>query len=223
MSTRAMKGNVPLPASQQGVVLFIALIVLIAMTMAGLAMMRQVGTGLGIAGNLAFRQGATSASDKGVELGVSWLCQTLGGTNCAAATANPPLLDADQTSSVVAGGIYYSSWDGTGVAGQKFNPLTFDWSPSGPNQVPIATTDGAGNRIQFVIHRLCQTANLPVNTGIQKCITVQETIGSGSAQTAASYNNSNLSSSNNPYYRITTRTEGPRGTVSYVQVIVKAS
>ncbi len=211
-----------LPARQQGVVLFISLIVLIAMTMAGIAMMRQVGTGLGIAGNLAFRQGATSASDRGVELGVTWLCETLGGSNCPVAVANPPLLDSDQSSlGTFAGGIYYSSWDGSNITGQKFDPLNpqkFNWQG-----FPQPPADNAGNKTQFVIHRLCSVPNTPVNTGLQKCITVQETIGTGSSQTAASYNSSNLSSSNNPYYRITTRTEGPRGTVSYVQVIVKAS
>lgn len=49
--------------AQQGVVLFVALIILVAMTLAGIALMRSVDTNVLIAGNLAFRQGATMAGD----------------------------------------------------------------------------------------------------------------------------------------------------------------
>jgi Tfp pilus assembly protein PilX len=52
---------------QRGAILFIALIVLVAMTLAGIALMRSVDTNVLIAGNLAFRQGATAAGDYGVE------------------------------------------------------------------------------------------------------------------------------------------------------------
>ena len=52
---------------QQGVILFVALIVLVAMSLTGIALMRSVDTNLLVAGNLAFRQGATAASDWGVE------------------------------------------------------------------------------------------------------------------------------------------------------------
>ena len=49
---------------QQGVVLYVALIVMIAMMLAGVAMLRSVGTGVGVAGNLAFKQNATLAGDR---------------------------------------------------------------------------------------------------------------------------------------------------------------
>ena len=45
---------------QRGVVLFVALIVLIVMTLAGLALLRQMGAGTSIAGNLAFKENASS-------------------------------------------------------------------------------------------------------------------------------------------------------------------
>jgi Tfp pilus assembly protein PilX len=48
-------------------VLFIALIVLVAMTLAGIAIMRSVDTATLIAGNLAFKQGTVQSSDNGVE------------------------------------------------------------------------------------------------------------------------------------------------------------
>jgi Tfp pilus assembly protein PilX len=67
------------PHNQRGVVLLIALIMLVAMTLAGIGMMRSVDTGTVIAGNLAFKQATLNASDMG----------TSGGFNIAlAAVAN---------------------------------------------------------------------------------------------------------------------------------------
>ena len=44
--------------AQEGVVLFIALIVLVAMSLAGVALMRSVDTALVVAGNFAFKKSA---------------------------------------------------------------------------------------------------------------------------------------------------------------------
>jgi type IV pilus assembly protein PilX len=66
------------PRSQRGVVLLIALIMLVAMTLAGIGMMRSVDTGSVIAGNLAFKQATLNASDAG----------TIAGFNALVAVAN---------------------------------------------------------------------------------------------------------------------------------------
>lgn len=70
---------------QKGVVLFIALIVLIAMSLAGVALWRSIGTGVLIAGNVAMQRGAVSSSDGGIEAARAWL------TN-----ASPTTLAVDQ-------------------------------------------------------------------------------------------------------------------------------
>jgi hypothetical protein len=49
-------------AGQDGIVMWVALVVLIVMSLAGLAMMRQMGTGVSVAGNVAFKQNATSTA-----------------------------------------------------------------------------------------------------------------------------------------------------------------
>ena len=59
------------PSREKGVVLFIALIVLVAMSMAGISMMRAVDAGTKIAGNLAFRQSATQAAEPAFETAMS--------------------------------------------------------------------------------------------------------------------------------------------------------
>jgi len=56
-----------LPSRVRGAVLFIALIVLVAMSLAGIAIMRSVDTATLIAGNLAFKQGTMHSSDNGIE------------------------------------------------------------------------------------------------------------------------------------------------------------
>ena len=55
------------PRSQQGAMLIIALIVLVAMSLAGIAMMRSVDTGTLVAGNIAFKQSSLHATDHGLQ------------------------------------------------------------------------------------------------------------------------------------------------------------
>jgi Tfp pilus assembly protein PilX len=68
---------------QNGVVLIVALLVLITMMLAGIALMRQMNAGSSIAGNVAFKENATSAADRGIEVARQWLM------------ANPALLNDD--------------------------------------------------------------------------------------------------------------------------------
>ena len=65
----------PRRAGQRGLVLVVALVVLVAITVAGISMIRSVDTASLVAGNLAFRQAATHAADKGVEQAVLMLQQ----------------------------------------------------------------------------------------------------------------------------------------------------
>ena len=60
-------------ASQRGVVLFIALIVLVVMSLAGVAMNRSVENSLGIAGNLAFRKSTLQGTEKATANAIAWL------------------------------------------------------------------------------------------------------------------------------------------------------
>src|SRR5262249_39720144 len=67
-------------ARERGVVLMVALIVLVAMTLAGIALMRSVDTTTLIAGNLAFQQSATNGGDIGTETAIAWLEANNSGT-----------------------------------------------------------------------------------------------------------------------------------------------
>ncbi|NOT14314.1 MAG: hypothetical protein HOP21_01815 [Methylotenera sp.] len=54
-------------STQQGVVLFFALIALVVMSLAAVALIRSVDTNTLVAGNLSFKQATMAVSDRGVE------------------------------------------------------------------------------------------------------------------------------------------------------------
>lgn len=189
--------------SQRGVVLFTALIVLVAMTLAGIALMRRVDTGTIIAGNLAFRQTATHVADLGVEAARSWL------------TTTSVSLFTDASTSA-----YYATWqENIDLLGNDPGKADFNWSTA-------ITTSGAfagpaGYTIRYVIHRLCQNTGDPTGSGAN-CVKTNVTSSSTSTGTkgAAAYGTYAISVPTAALYRITVRVEGPRNTLSYIQSTV---
>ena len=58
---------------QTGVVLVMALIALVAITLAALSLVRSIDTGVMIAGNQAFKESCLGASDVAIESASKWL------------------------------------------------------------------------------------------------------------------------------------------------------
>jgi len=178
-------------SAQRGIVLIIALVVLVVMTVAGLLMFRSTGTGVEIAGNVGFKQNATSMADLGTEAGFKWIYEQ---------RSNPNVLNANIPSAA-----YYATWDET------FDPTTFDWDTA----KEATADDGTGNRVRFVIHRLCANTGPPTTPG-QKCAIPQSTSGLGTGGGIGG----GVPPPSSPYYRITARVDGVRGAVSYTQMIM---
>lgn len=183
---------------QQGVVLMVALIVLVAMTLAGIALMRSVDTTSLIAGNLAFQQAATNSGDIGTESAVTWL-----------EANNNTALWAD----IPAQG--YTSRRQDPAANQSWDAF---WNAVLAAQaVTLAQNATTGNTVSYAIQRLCNALGDPTAPTVD--CSVPQTTGSaaggskGAGVVALLYNSA-------IYYRITTRIAGPRNTVSYVQTIV---
>ncbi len=187
---------------QRGGVLYIALAVMVVMMLAGVAVLRSVGTGQGVTGNLAFKQNATSAGDRGVVAANTFLRPAPPAPKPTTAE-----LAVDQPNKG-----YFASWDAA------FNPVTYDWdantSAAGPVLEAVAD-DGTHNRVRYVIHRMCRNVGPldPPNV----CVAVVD-----------SKTPKDMSGAGNPlepalpaYFRITTRIDGPRNTVSYTQVLVQ--
>jgi type IV pilus assembly protein PilX len=64
------------PRSQRGVVLFIALIAMVVLSLAGVALIRSVDTSGSAAGNIAFREASVTAVNLAIEQAVDWLYVT---------------------------------------------------------------------------------------------------------------------------------------------------
>lgn len=186
--------------NQQGVVLFIALIILVAMTMAGIAMVRSVDTGNIISGNLAFKQSSLAAADRGIQEAYQWL------NNNRTALANSDLANG-----------YYSS-----ISGDFTGFGETDWD----NAKSLGDADAAGNVVEYVIHRFCTQPDTEYNGengGVaNQCSTSEaaspssnKSVGSSVQVGAAVYNTSPM-----VYYRITARAKGPKNATSVVQATV---
>lgn len=192
---------------QRGVVLIIALVILVALTLAAVMLVRSVDTANIIAGNLAFQQAATRSADAGVEAAIAWLtdCNSTH-VQCASGT-----LDSDDpTNGFSASG---SNARNNPAQGQSWDAF---WSQSLSSRAKTLPADGAGNTVSFVIDRLCNASGS--KTGGAACISSPVvTASTGNPEEAGEVP---LNAPSVVYYRITVRVAGPRNTVSYVQAMV---
>ena len=192
--------------NQRGTILIIALIVLVAMTLAGIATMRSVDTATVMAGNIGLRQSTSNAADQGIQAGVAYLLAKL-------PTASV-LINDDATNG------YFSSV-----------PLQDpDWSdPSNWGtavQLNGGAADAGGNVIFYVIQRMCKVPNCDTNAtcGGQQNLCAQTVSTatltlSGSDQTRPTDSHTTAAAI---HYRITAKAQGPRNSVSIVQAMVRA-
>lgn len=181
---------------QQGVVLLIALTVLVAMSLAGVALMRSVDNTVVIAGNIAFKQSSLQVSDYGTQQATNWLAVNMAGT-------------ALQNSNIPLG--YFSSrppdepdwFNDIGIWGNSY-------------ALNAGLPDAQGNTVRYVIHRMCLTPDAAPD---ENCIMFFPSSLAGNmsskATGAAAYEGFPQI-----YYRVTTRIEGPRNNVTVIQTSV---
>ena len=138
---------------QRGSVLLIALILLVAMSLAGIALIRSVSTSNIIAGNLAFQQAATHSADVGLETALTFLRANSGaGVNTL------------HTSVLSGTGVRYVALRQDPSTGQSWDAF---WTATlaGSGAVNTLPTDAAGNTVSYVIHRLCDNTGAPTYPG----------------------------------------------------------
>jgi len=174
------------------------------MTLAGISMMRSVDTATVVAGNLAFKQSTVNAADTGLQTAFTWLNANAGSTALynddtpAGYVSNAPTTEPD--------------WS---------NPNT--WT----NAFPLngGAPDPAGNRVYFIIHRMCQVPNCAPNA---TCLGNVNVCGSTPDNTAISGEGVDQSQPNffvKPpaiHYRITARAVGPRSSTTVVQTMLRS-
>ena len=197
---------------QRGASLFIALVALALMTIAGFSLMRSVNTGNIIAGNMAFKEVTVHAADLGIEAAAEYV-----NTLVQAASAGP---DSDSpggcavASKSVLGSCRYSART---LIDDEFGVPRVDWS-----SIPENTTEGV--TYQYVIDRQCNPdPKVVVNTGkLAKYESVKNICVSGVDTHKGSQGTdpSDASLTLPIYYRVTVRASGPRNTVSFVQALL---
>jgi Tfp pilus assembly protein PilX len=206
----------PARGRQRGLALFFALICMVAIMLASIVLVRSVDTATLISGNLAFQQNATRSGDSGTEAAITWLLALQ-----AANSQKNVLIDPTHAFNIDAPTSgYYSNLDTTksltATSGTRFL-----WDAT--DSVGLAT-DASGNTVRYIIQRMCLTANVPVSDTNAKClmsaatvdnnkqnILLPQEICSGPGCPAAGQT---------PQIRITSRTTGPKNTLSYVQTFV---
>ena len=186
-----------LPArNESGLVLILVLFGIVAMALAGVALVRATQTTNMIAGNFAFKQAALAATDAGVELAFAQLDTVL---------STP---DANYPGGCAVGAcVYYPTRQATDING--IPTAVGSWSA-----VP-ATTVNASYSVQYIIDRLCNVA--PVVDPQVNCHAGQSTSEGGSKKVDPDQPNGSKQVIN---YRVSVRVSGPRNTTSFVQAIV---
>ena len=215
---------------QCGASLFVAIVALAMMTVAGLSLMRSVDTATIIAGNMAFKNSSVSGADLGLEAAAAYLHGTIAvAANNAnlpagcrigtAAVAGPPAVPA------TLGNCLYSA---TYQPENSFGVPLIDWS----NTVNIPVTTTNGNAVQFVVERLCDPATSPTLPDRPVYLESMRTCSMGllppSLRGTSNAGGSSKAGGPPPIspetgimYRVTVRVVGPRNTVSTVQAIMQ--
>jgi Tfp pilus assembly protein PilX len=218
-----MKHGNPLrrAADQRGLSLIVVLVALLVISFAAIALLRSSDTSTLVSGNLGFQRAALASGDAGTEAAIAWL---------EANAAGGVLFDDDE-----ANGYFATTADNCDLTGST-TPADaaddVDWTGDDPggdcNMVARAVTpDGVadGFGVSYVINRVCNAAGdsnsvLAPDGTTMACSRTGGGASEGSTKGGAAYGNTPLTGGAQTYYRITTRIDGPRGTVRYVQSLV---
>lgn len=190
--------------SQAGLVLFIALIALVAMSLAAAALIRSVDSGVLVAGNLAFKQSAIMSAETGVARAYRFINDS-----------GEPALQAS------AGG-YFANLDGVLFE----TPASLNNAANWANAIQLDNDidDKSGNQTRIVLQRMCRNAgpvtqeNCLVGTGNSAANSMgakSEGGGAGGGGFGAQKGGADA-----VVYRATVRVVGPKNTVSYLQAFI---
>ena len=198
---------------QRGVVLFIALIVMVAMSLAAIALMRSVDTTTAVIGNLAFRQASILPANFAIEDAAAGLFPD------ASPIFIPRIADIrvdNAAQNYFATHSQAAGWDDKYGVPQPLQTRPASW--------PRAQVDGGGNTITYVTERMCNP-NAPHpdhpdnSTGRSWCEMAPPEQAPGST-----INDPSLSLDfRQVFYRVTVRVDGPPGTntVSFAQAMLR--
>ena len=196
---------------ERGVVLFIALLVMVALSLAGIALLRSADTATTVAGNLAFKQAAAAAVDRSIEQAVQALFDPRPIRRSSAPIIADKTVDHDRTRTT------------SRACGSMRRRHPGDSRPSSQS---LSALTGAGLRTDLIPDRRRRQQGL-----LRDRADVRQSGRARSAATAifssaalgadaGTQHYEALSRAATRYYRVTVRVEGPRNTVQYAQAFL---
>ena len=189
---------------QRGVVLFVALIVMVALSIAGIALIRAVDSGVSVAANLGFRQASIAPTTWAVE-------------NAVAAMFDKKTI-ADLTKSKLTENYYAFRFEiKNGGKTEDVMGVPYDLQGTTPSNYPVTfvkENDPAGNTIRYVIERMCldegpaTAANCDMSPPKKsEATTAMELVKPDPPR--------------QPFYRLTVRVDGPNNTTTFAQAMLR--
>jgi type IV pilus assembly protein PilX len=197
--------------TQKGVVLFFALIALVAMSLAAAALIRSVDTSVVVAGNLAFKQSATTIGDSGMVSAMDWVRTNPTALNATAAANGYYATSTTLTLTAAEGATWPSGAAWTDATSELATGSGFPAATPGFDPV-------TGNTVRYVVERMCRGAGAATaaNCLMGSASTGGNSLSGKSDPELGAVTNYSLS----PMYRVTARVAGPKNTISYIQAYV---
>jgi len=192
---------------QRGVVLFIALLVMVALALAGIALIRSADTATIVAGNLAFKQATASAVDLSIERAVA----DLFGPTADPKVSNPVITDktVDRPDKN-----YFASVRLKAGSIPEIPDELLTSTAAKASLTPVSLTADPTTTSYYVIERMCANPGPALSSN---CNLSSQGLGAD----AGTQHYEGLVRPGDAFYRVTVRVEGPRNTVAYAQAILK--
>jgi len=191
---------------QRGMIsVLIAVIVLVVTLLAAVALMRSVDTSNTIAGSLTFRQSVIQEAER---------AYVDARTNI---NFDEPFSDSNGDGSGLS--YYYSTIQSATVRPDMPDVLMNETAAS-IHQLPQLLDGGTeGNKVFYVVERLCPTGTTAANPAT--CIVPGASIQGGSVSNQTKDNGPPFASGASAAFRLSVRVDGSKGTVGYVQTIMR--
>ena len=199
------------PARQRGVVLFIALIVMVALSLAAIALIRSVDTTTTVIGNLAFRQASILPANMAVEEAAAALFQDADIAHVIRIPDRDSNLPAENYFASVQPCVNVVLCE-RGIPEQLQKRTAFTQT----KMLVDASLSGAQTEVRYVIERVCKSAAPPIAATNENCDLLPPPGPFGTT-----VGDKSLTLPSVPYYRVTIRVDGPQNTASFVQAMLR--
>jgi type IV pilus assembly protein PilX len=206
------------PVRQRGVVMIVALVVLIALTIASVGLLRSVDSASTITGNLGLKKDLYRVSNLGLRRALFVLS--------GARAANGELQGTDDTTRS-----YYATASSLPVDARGIPLVLVNLTPPsqpgsstnwpGELAVGVATDTGTGVTtsggylFRYVAERLCPSTGV-ADDALNPC---RKAAGAGAASGSGSFQ-PNIAGRGSVYIRLTLRVDGPKNSTSYFQAML---